>query len=116
MTALIEVDTRSTTRRDDGTPSDLLEVINRHLQGYEGLPTLEIVKAICEDQAAVFRVSQVLRYFIIQSPLRPRDLGPLCMANDSAHAKHVCHKAGVDRARFIADGRWKPRWEGATPS
>jgi hypothetical protein len=112
MSAVLEADTRSVTRRDDGTPSDLLEVINRHLEGYVGLPTPEIVKAICMDPAAVFRASQVLRFFIIQSPLRPRDLGMLCMANDSAHAKHVCKAASADRARLIADGRWKPRWEG----
>jgi len=112
MSAVLEAGTRPVTRSSDGIPSDLLEVIDRHLEGHEGLPTLEIVKEICKDPAAVFRVSQVLRYFIIQSPLRPRDLGVLCLSNDGTHAAHVCKAASADRDRLLADGRWKPRWVG----
>jgi hypothetical protein len=114
MSAVMEATARPVTRGDDGTPSDLLKVINRHLEGHEGLPTLEIITAICKDPAVVFRVSQVLRYFIIQSPLRPRDLGTLYMANDLVHATHACRAANAERERLIAEGngRWKPRWEG----
>jgi hypothetical protein len=118
MSVVLEAGTQPVTRWDDGTPSDLLEVINRHLAGHIGLPTPEIVATICKDPDAVFRVSKVLRYFIIQSPLRPRDLGMLCMANDSAHATSACKAALAERKRLIAvsDGRWKPRWEGAPTS
>lgn len=114
MSAVMEAGTQPVTRGEDGTPSDLLKVIDDYLEGHVGLPTREIVAAICADPAAVFRASQVLRYFIIQSPLRPRDFGTLCMTNDSTHASHVIRAATNDRDRLIAssNGRWKPRWEG----
>ena len=90
---------------------ELQEVIERHLEGHVGLPTPEIVAAICNEYAANSHKEKVLRYFLLESPLRARDLGVLLCGIGRNHAKQVCQDVARMRERRLARGK-HPRWEG----
>ena len=95
--------------------SDLHEAIERHLEGLDGPPTREIVAAICADPAATFHQEAVLRYFLLESPLRPRDLGTLLCNVARNRSALICRDTANTRERRLDEGI-RPRWEGATTS
>jgi hypothetical protein len=89
---------------------ELREAMERHLEGLKGLPTVEIVEAICEEPVAVSQQEAVLKYFLVESPLRAKDLGSLlCRAISPGRAVQLCHKAARMRERHFRHGRM-PRW------
>lgn len=116
MSAVMEsVGTRPTASTKAAMPPALKVVVERHLEGLVGLPTPEIVAAICKDPAASSHKEKVLKYFLIESPLRAEDLGTLLCGIGQNSAKLLCQKAATERNKRFVRGK-KPRWEEAKPS
>jgi hypothetical protein len=116
MSAVMEVvDTRSTTAVSAATPRKLQEVIDRHLEGHEGLPTPELVATICKDPQVSFQQAAVLKYFLLESPLRARDLGTLLCGIGQNRAAQLCKEVAQLREKRLARGKL-PRWEEASTS
>lgn len=116
MSAVLEVASpRLATATSAATPRKLQEVIDRHLEGHEGLPTPELVATICKDPEVSFQQAAVLKYFLLESPLRARDLGTLLCGIGQNRAKQLCTEVVQLRARRLARGK-KPRWEEASLS
>lgn len=115
MSAVTEVVNRPSMRSDDGIPPDLLKVINRHLKGHEGLPTPEIVEAICKKFSSDSDKVEVLKFFLLESPLRARDLGALLRSIGQDRAKQLCQEVARIRVHRLALGK-SPLWEEANKS
>lgn len=95
--------------------SELHEVVERHLEGLVGPPTPELVAVICADPAATSHKEKVLKYFLIESPLRPKDLGVLLCGIGQNRAIQLCQEVARIRQRRFEHGQ-PPRWEGANKS
>jgi len=95
-------------------PDFVLETIDRHLETHEGLPTKELVARVCKDPEVVCRRMAVLRYFLVESPLEARDLGPLVMevAGNKSDARSVFNQTRQLRQYRLLHADENPvRWE-----
>jgi hypothetical protein len=91
------------------------EVVDRHLKGLDGLPTPEFVAAICKEFSSNSQKEKVLKFFLLESPLRARDLGVLLCGIGQNRARQICKEATDLREHRLARG--KPfLWEEITPS
>lgn len=116
MSAVMEkAGTRPTTVGKVAMLPELREVVERHLEGLVGLPTPEIVAAICKETEAMSHKDKVLKYFLLESPLRARDLGTLLCGIGQNRATQLCQEVAHIRERRLVLGK-KPRWEEATTS
>ena len=112
---MVDAGTRPVIPTGDVLSPELREVVERHLEGLDGLPTKEHVEAICRDTDALFYKGVVLKYFLLESPLRASDLRTVCLAIGSNRAVQICQEVRRMRDRRLMEG-WHPRWEGVTPS
>lgn len=115
MTATARVETRQASAAKLALPSELKELIEIHLEGLVGFPTVEVVETICKDPAARSHKEQVLKYFLVESPLRTRDLSELLFSIGQNRARNLCQEAARIRTRRVSLGR-TPRWGDANPS
>lgn len=105
----------ASTKDDGGLPSHLQSVVHRHLVALNGPPTPETVAAICSEVVSPSHKEDVVYYFLIQSPLRVRDLTSACTGIGANQLVRLCRNATRNRERLLSEG-WKPRWEGAKTS
>ncbi|HEY8886032.1 MAG TPA: hypothetical protein VIM31_00840 [Candidatus Microsaccharimonas sp.] len=96
-------------------PHEVREVIEHHLKGLEGFPTPEIVTAICEEFATNSHKEKVLKFFLLESPLRARDLGATLCVIGQNRAAHLCQEVARIHVQRLARGK-KPLWEEASKS
>jgi hypothetical protein len=115
MSAVMKVSTRPTIARSVVMPHDVREVIDCHLEGLEGLPTPELVAAICKEFPADSQKERVLKFFLLESPLRPKDLGALLCGIGQNRAAQLCQEVARMRMRRLNQGKL-PLWEGANKS
>jgi hypothetical protein len=96
-------------------PQVLQEVIERHLEGLEGLPTPEIVAAICKKFASNSHKVMVLKFFLLESPLRAGDLKVLLQGIGQHRAQQLCQEVARIREHRLARGKL-PLWDEANKS
>ena len=90
----------------DTLPSEVQDLIERHVGAF---PTRESIEKICKDRLIGSYKEQVLRFFLMESPLNLDDLRPLTKAIGFARAARICQGvAKLRKHREMHD--WTPRW------
>lgn len=110
MSIVMAAGTRPVPASHAASPHDVQEVIERHLEGLEGLPTPEIVTAICAEFASDAHKVKVLRFFLLETPLRGPDLRVMLCNIGQNRASLLCREVARMREERRGKGK-KPRWE-----
>ena len=74
------------------------DAIERHVDGLVGSPTASLVEQVCGAVMQASEHREVLRYFMVESPLRAQDLQ--CFWRDGVVSLETLCKAADDAARL----------------
>ena len=94
---------------DDCLPDIVRSAIEKHVANLHDNPTPDLVMEIMSVKSISFYKTDVLRYFLLQSPLRPGDLRALCEVIGYNQATRIAQEVAFQRRTKQLRG-WQPRW------